>query len=369
MNIKKQELEKISAFEDEIFSWLEIFMGQPNIYIEAPRCFVDRAKNYGNRVYGGFDEILGESMGDVVTDHFVLTLNLINEMSLRNDDPAYWCFVYFKKDGTVDFCPDSEFFGESFNEKEMYKNLGISDYLPIVEEKTVNSYEIAYEIVKALLISFTGSGKIMKPGRDFHKRIYVPSLQQSYLFSEGKAIIGSYGNNQYIDVDGKILFNKKKFYNAQQFQEGFALIQNDPKRHNHSFYFIDHSGKKVFGNEIFDWAYGFSEGCAVVQNENFKRYYIDYSGNHLFNGKTFHCADPFAEGKALVYDDNSDPYFIDHSGKNLFPNLKIESAGSFCNGFAHVQIKGSHKTQPERRRFLSSSGELYKFHPITKEMA
>ncbi|MFH1284832.1 MAG: WG repeat-containing protein [Candidatus Peregrinibacteria bacterium] len=159
-------------------------------------------------------------------------------------------------------------------------------------------------------------------------------------------------DNEHINIDQSLdktdwdldirnqLCKQLSAYVVYDFHEGFARVQNNPELGG--WYYIDMDGKKLVDQE-FDNAQDFNDGFALVKEKN-KYYFINTKGKNSFN-KTFDYADSFYSNLALV-SENNNTYLINTTG-----NTVLE--GTFDRIW---NLKdGSFVIEKDRKNFLLSS--------------
>jgi len=159
-------------------------------------------------------------------------------------------------------------------------------------------------------------------------------------FSNGIAVVE---NKYFINKQGKMLFENKKFSRAMPFSEGLAAVS---QAYPYLFGYIDTTGKLIIAYQYIE-AGPVSEGFAVVKPQN------EYYGFIIKEGKAitkfqYFIAEDFSDGVALTGEiiggeEGSNQMkitYINLKAKKLFPSVVLEDASPFHQGIAYITIKG-----------------------------
>jgi len=159
-------------------------------------------------------------------------------------------------------------------------------------------------------------------------------------FSNGIAVVE---NKYFINKQGKMLFENKKFSRAMPFSEGLAAVS---QARPYVFGYIDTTGKLIIAYQYIE-AGPFSEGFAVVKPVNEYNGFIDKEGKALTKFQ-YYVAESFSDGVALTGEivggeEGSNQMkitYIDNKAKKIFPSVIVEDASSFRQGIAFITLKG-----------------------------
>lgn len=193
--------------------------------------------------------------------------------------------------------------GSSFSDKsiiQLVDNKG-NNIIPEIKIKTINLHSTGYD-------------DFVSPLCDNRRRI---SIKESTI---SDVVYG------YIDNNGFFVI-KPQYKNAHDFSEGVAAVQiNDPSL-GLVWQFIDTNGKPIFEQKFQKEPGDFHDGFAVVKDKKNIYYFIDKKGN-MSSGYNF--AISFFNGLALV-DDNeingTNCHFIDKSFKPVYSNITVNLDG------------------------------------------
>ena len=209
----------------------------------------------------------------------------------------------------------------------------------------------------------TGWGYIDRTG----KTVIGPSsvMEAPRPFKDGLAGVRMEGKWGYIDKKGDLAISPR-FFNALDFSEGYAMVQEatlrktrinttvpvEPKGGKCGF--IDKQGNYAI-NPSFDEAFGFSEGLAPVKTGD-KWGYIDRKGT-LVISPNYQLAEDFSEGLAVVLIQGPPDYktffgYIDKNGSYAIKPASWFNAFSFSGGLALVI------TEDNRTIYLDPSGKV-----------
>ena len=174
-------------------------------------------------------------------------------------------------------------------------------------------------------------------------------------FEEGFAAVENKNDEwNFINTDGKII-SDVWFIGVRDFHNEFARVYNK----NGDWNFINTDGKPI-SNVWFRFVRDFHEGFASVQNKNYEWNFINTKGE-LLSDIWFEYLISFKDGFARVQNKNGEWNFINTKGELLSDVWFYYIIGDFGHeGFAIVKNKNN------EYKFLDTEGELHD-HPPVKE--
>lgn len=180
----------------------------------------------------------------------------------------------------------------------------------------------------------------------------VASYYEVGDFSEGYATVYNiYANESgigwnFIDTNGKRLFNDRHFVKAYPFSEGFAVVKISYNEEN----YIDKNGNFLLETPCYS-CLPFYDGYAIVVNKKFEHNVVDKQGNFLFDDWLKYDILGCSEGLFRVYDSGSQHFnFIDKTGTLISDNW-FTNASSFENGTAKVNLD-------DKYNYINKKGNL-----------
>ena len=163
-------------------------------------------------------------------------------------------------------------------------------------------------------------------------------FNQLYNFKDGFWRFQINSKQNFIDINGNILFEKGKEYDwCKDFNNGFAVVENSKGQYN----YVNTKGEVLFPDMWFDECWDFVDGLGKVENDLRYNFLTPngtflYGDNCCFNwcGK-FHC------GFAQVFVENKGANFIDKKGQLLREGDKwFECVLDFEYDIANVVLDG-----------------------------
>ena len=192
----------------------------------------------------------------------------------------------------------------------------------------------------------TGDDNFIKPDGSI-----LLSKWQHFLspFSEGYACVTNENNLQnFIDMQGNILFKEWRNYEYGPFVNGFSVVSTQSGMQN----LIDKTGKLVSETWFYECNNFTKEGFAAVATDKFSYNFIDKNGN-LLSKVSFDACRDFCEGYAAV-NDAGKWNFIDTKGKKIFKTFEFINCKDFCEGFAIIEtLKHTYLFVNSKEKFLS----------------
>lgn len=175
------------------------------------------------------------------------------------------------------------------------------------------------------------------------------------IYSSSQPLIPVRGSESfyYIDTDGNILFNGRKFNEAFGFSEGYAIAALA----DWSYVIIDSTGKNT-GNIRFEiTSKYFSEGLIAGITKDGRSGYFDADGKQIIDIPLRYyelslAATDFSGGYALVNTGNNRWQIIDRTGRNV-KEIDCVYADRFCEGFSRVSVLSDGS---DKYRFVRTDG-------------
>lgn len=261
---------------------------------------------------------------------------------------------------------------------------------------------VAYNVPAEDAYIFSGGEKQKIDGRYYSGHVFSDYFLFSYPDIKGKTMVncktlnrvysdwGIYESSQpiipvrgtdgfyYIDTDGNILFNGRKFNEAFGFVEGYAVVALS----DWSYVIMDDTGKTTENIKFEITSKYFSEGLIAGITKDGKTGFFDVDGKQVidipfryyglrlattdFNGgyalvnvadnrwriidrtgknvKEISClyADNFCDGlsRIVVSSDDGDKYRFVRTDGTFLTSLEFDEASSFCNGYARIVVNG-----------------------------
>jgi hypothetical protein len=181
------------------------------------------------------------------------------------------------------------------------------------------------------------------------------------------------GDTGYMNAQGNWTI-KPQFFQASQFSDGFALVQDDPTKKD--AYLIDKTGRKIEGKKDCRWRYEFRENLALTYTKNNQIVFINEQCDEVFrlasdlatdaiyfiakgyDGRGAYTASSyFSESLLVVYKViNGEKVFgyLDRTGKTAI-DFKFADATPFFDGLAGVVIKEKDK---KYNAYINRKGEI-----------